>query len=149
MASYLMDHTSYISAITHKIVVAWQTKSIAGAALAFIGFFFDRLQGEALIALLCLVLMDFFSALLAAYKTDEPVRSSRIFQTALKIVVYFSLVSAGFMAEKAVAIGVIDEVIMGFLVVTELISILENVGRAGYAVPTGLLNTLKDYKSKR
>lgn len=144
-----MDHASYISAITHKIIAAWHSKAIVGAALAFIGFFFDKLQGEALIALLCLILMDFFSALLAAYKSGEPIRSSRIFHTALKIVVYFALVSAGFMAEKAVAIGVIDEVIMGFLVVTELISILENAGRAGYAVPTGLLNTLKDYKSKR
>lgn len=144
-----MEHTSYISTITSKIFLAWQSKAITGSFLALISFFFDALQQEALLALLILILMDFFSALLAAYKTDQPIRSSHIFHTALKIGVYFSLVSAGFIAEKAVPIAVIDEVLIGFLVVTELISILENAGRAGYAIPLGLLNTLKDFKSKR
>lgn len=132
-----------------KIVAAWDCKAISGAVLAIFSFFFDTLQQEALTALLVLLIFDFFSALLAAYKTNEAIRSSKIFNTALKIVVYFSFVSVGFIAEKAVAIGFIDEVILGFLAVTELISILENISRAGYATPTGLLNTLKDFKSKR
>ena len=93
--------------------------------------------------------MDFFSAILAAYKKGKPIRSSKVFNTAMKIAVYFSLVSAGFIAEKAIPIGIIDDILIGFLVVTELISILENAGQAGYAIPTGLLNTLKDFKSKR
>lgn len=144
-----MEHSSYISQITNKIFAAWQSKAIVGSVIATFLYFFDTLQKEALLALLILILFDFFSAILAAYRTDQPIRSSRIFHTALKIVVYFSLVSAGFIAEKAIPIGVVDEIIIGFLVVTELISILENAGRAGYAIPTGLLNTLKDFKSKR
>ena len=144
-----MEHTSYITKITNKIFVAWETKSIAGGALAILSFFFDALQREALLALLVLIVMDFFSAILAAYKTNEPIRSSRVFHTALKIMVYFSIVSSGYIAERALPIGVIDELLIGFLVATELISILENVSKAGYATPSGLLNTLKDFKSKR
>ncbi len=132
-----------------KVFIAWESKVIAGGFLSLISFFFDSLQRDALVALLILIIMDFFSALLAAYNSNEPIRSSKVFRTALKIVVYFSLVSAGFFTEKAVPLGVIDEILIGFLCVTELISMLENVGKAGYAIPTGLLNTLKDYKSKR
>lgn len=149
MSSNLMEQSTYLSQITAKIFVAWETKALSGFSLAVLSFFFDTLQKDALIALLSLIIFDFFSAVLAAYKSGEPIRSSRVFHTALKITVYFSLVSAGFMAEKAIAIGIIDEVLLGFLVVTELISIIENTGKAGYAIPTGLLNTLKDFKSKR
>lgn len=144
-----MEHTSYIGQILNKLVVAWQTKAITGGFLALASFFFDALHRDALLALLVLIIMDFFSAILAAYKTGEPIRSSRVFHTALKITVYFSLVSAGYIAERGIPIGVIDEILLGFLVVTELISILENVSRAGYSTPSGLLNTLKDFKSKR
>lgn len=132
-----------------KIFTAWQSKLAAGGFLSFFSFFFDALQRDALVALLALIIIDFFSALLAAYNSNESIKSAKIFRTALKIVVYFSLVSAGFLAEHTVAIGIIDELILGFLAVTELISILENAGKAGYAVPKGLLNTLKDYKNKK
>lgn len=144
-----MEHTSYITQITGKIFAAWQTKAITGTFLGLASFFFDALQRDALLALLALIIMDFFSAILAAYKSNEPIRSSRVFHTALKIVVYFSIVSAGYIAEKAIPIGLIDEILIGFLVVTELISILENTSKAGYSTPSGLLNTLKDFKSKR
>ena len=144
-----MEHSSYISVLMQKIVLAWQSKFITGLFFVVTSFFFDALQKDALLALTALIVIDFFTALLAAYKSGEPVRSAKVFRTALKMVVYFTLVSAGFLAEKAIAIGVIDEIILGFLVATELISVLENTAKAGYAVPTGLLNTLKDFKMKK
>lgn len=149
MATNFMEHTSYIAQIMQKIFFAWQTKIVSGIGLTILSFMFDALQRDALLALLILIIIDFFSALLAAYNTDEAIRSAKIFRTALKIVVYFLLVSAGFLAERAIPLGIIDEIILGFLVATELISVLENAARAGYAVPTGLLNTLKDFKMKK
>lgn len=144
-----MENLSYVFTLVSKVFAAWHFKAVTAGFFVLASFFFDALQRDALLALLALIIFDFFSAVLAAYKTNEPIRSSKIFNTALKIVVYFSLVSAGFVAEHAIPIGLIDEVLLGFLCVTELISILENVSKAGYATPTGLLNTLKDYKSKR
>jgi len=145
----LLEHITYIGKLLTRIVESWNIKLLTGVGLSVVTFLFDALQRDALLALLILIIMDFFTALLAAYKTGESVQSAKIFRTALKITVYFGLVSSGFVAEKAIPIGIIDEILLGFLVVTELISILENVSKAGYATPTGLLNTLKDYKNKK
>lgn len=145
----IMTHLTYIGVTLKKLVAGWHLKMFTGGFLAVTSFLFDSLQRDAMLALLVLIIMDFFSAILASYKCDEPISSARLFNTALKIAVYFALVSAGFISETAIGITIIDEILIGFLVVTELISILENVNKAGYPTPTGLLNILKDYKSKK
>ncbi|MCK5018420.1 MAG: phage holin family protein [Candidatus Peribacteraceae bacterium] len=124
-------------------------KFTAGVSFSFVSFLFDSLQREALIALLVLIVFDFFSALLVSYKLGEAIHSSKVFRTALKTTVYFVLISAGFLVEKAIPIGMIDDIIIGFLAVTELISIMENAAKAGYSTPKGLLNTLRDYNKKK
>ena len=144
-----IEQSKYIFTLVAKIVHNGIGKFVAGTGLSLVSFLFDSLQREALLALLTLITIDFFSALLVSYKTGETIQSSKIFRTALKTTVYFVLISAGFLAEKAIPVGMIDDIIIGFLVVTELISIMENASKAGYMIPRGLLNSLKDFNNKK
>lgn len=127
---------------------AW-VKFLASSGLVFLSFFFDALQKEAMLAVLILILFDFITGLEAAIKTKTAIKSSKIFRSAVKVAMYFLLISAGFMAEKAVPlISMIDETIISFLAVTELISILENTSKSGYAIPTALVEKLKKISNK-
>ena len=147
--SWIMEHVHYIGILAAKAIHGWSTKLAAGGLLLLGTFFFDSLHTDALYALFALIIFDFFSAILCAYKNCIPIESRRVFKTALKTTVYFSVVSAAYIAETAVPIAMLDEIILGFLVVTELISILENAAKAGFAVPKGLLNLLTEYKDKQ
>lgn len=71
--------------------------------------------------------------------------------TAGKVAAYFTLISAGNLAEHGTQnyIPFLDETIIGFLCATELLSILENTGRMGYAVPQKLINKLSQYKNSK
>jgi toxin secretion/phage lysis holin len=146
---WITDHLMYITALVVKAFEGWTTKLAAGVVFSVGSFFFDSLHTDALYALFALIIFDFLAALLAAYRGRVPIESRKVFKTALKIAVYFGVVSAAYITETAVPISLIDEVILGFLVVTELISILENAAKAGFAVPTGLLRVLTDYKNKQ
>ncbi len=46
-------------------------------------------------------------------------------------------------------IGYLDETIIAFLCLTELISVLENTGKMGYAIPAQLLNKLKSWRDEK
>jgi toxin secretion/phage lysis holin len=94
-----------------------------------------------------LLIFDFITGIEAALKTGQPVESKKVLRTAVKMTMYFLLISAGYMAEKAVPlISFIDDTIISFLAVTELISILENTSRSGYAIPVKLVEKLKAFK---
>lgn len=122
-------------------------KAVAGLGLSLVSFLFDPATFTALVALLVLIIADFATSLVAIRKTGkskrgQPFASYSVFGSAVKTVVYFTMVAAGFLTEKAVPIPFIDDTIIGFLALTELISILENAGHAGYAVPKKLLEKL-------
>lgn len=125
-------------------------KTFAAALLSVTGFLFDGLLREAMLALLILLIFDFITGVAAAKREGQEISSHSAFRTAVKIAVYFLLISAGRMAEATIGstLPFIDEAVLAFLGVTELISILENVGRLGYAVPLKLLNKLKDYRDR-
>lgn len=139
----------YVYNLSQRIIQVWELKLLTGISISIVAFFFDALQRDALIALLILIIIDFFSAVVVAYRNHEDITSARVFRTALKIVVYFSMVSAGFLAEKAVPLSILDDIILGFLVLTELVSILENFGKAGYAIPVKLLKRIREYKNEK
>ena len=87
----------------------------------------------------------FFFGITSAYKAGEEIQSRKVLRTAFKFVVYFSLVSAGHLAETATYnIIPIDEGIIATLAITELISILESFAKMGYKTPLRLLNRLKE-----
>lgn len=145
----LVDIAHYCSAMITNMCAGLVTKLLASTSIGVLIFFFDTLHKEALTALLVLIAMDSVSAVFAAYKRKEEISSRKFSKTAIKIAVYFTMVSAAFLAEKAVPIGIIDDTVIAFLVLTELISILENAGKAGYAVPSKLLNKLSDIRDDK
>lgn len=112
-------------------------------------FLFDPLHTQAIIAILVLIVIDFITAIFACLKTCDQIKSRKILYSAIKTSVYFLLIAAGFVAEKTIPFPVIDETIMAFLAATELISILENTSKAGYAVPQSLLKWLKEFSNKK
>ena len=145
----IIEQTKYTHSLLLGVIANWHGKFILGLMFSIMNFFFDSLNHDALIALLVLIVFDFFSAILVSYKLKKPIQSAKIFRTALKTAVYFLVISAGFVAQKAVPLDMIDDIILGFLVLTELISILENCAKSGYAVPIGLLKFLKNFKNRK
>lgn len=124
-----------------------------GASLIYViyAFSFDTLQGKGLFALLLLIIFDFFTGVIASYKGNEKIKSSKVFRTVVKIVIYYLMIALAHFAELSVPVlsSILDETVLAFLAVTELISNFENLSRMGYAIPTKLFTALKDFKNKK
>lgn len=139
-----MDYLHYLA---QKIVLIFEptTLKIAATVLFSIAtFFFGSLYTEALIAIVVLMVMDTFLGVVAAYHNNDTITSSKFSRAVLKGIVYFTSISAGYFADITVPYEFIQSTMIGFIGITEFISILENIGKMGYQTPKKLLNTLKD-----
>ena len=123
-------------------------KAVVALAVSVYGFAFDALKNDIILALFVLTFFDFVTGIIAAKMTKERIQSARVFRTALKIFVYSMMISGAYLGEKIVPItsAFLDETMLGFLALTELISLIENVGRMGYVVPQKLLNKLEELR---
>jgi len=100
-------------------------------------------------ALLILVIMDFVTGIASAYYKHEPINSGVAVRTAVKITVYGLLVAAGHLTEEITPGNTfIEEAVTTFLALTELISIIENIGKMGFAIPKKLLNQLHKFRDE-
>lgn len=119
------------------------------AGLSYI-FFFGDTHYTVLFAIVVLTIMDMVTGIMASIQTGNSIESRKLFRTAIKLFVYVLMVSAGHLTESVIGINFyIDEIIMFVIACTELVSILENASRMGYAIPKKLLNQLKDFKSQK
>ncbi len=145
----MTEHLTYIGYLITKILNYPILKGIIAILFIWASFFFDLNNAEALTALFFLLIIDFVSGIIVSYKVGLTISSSKIFRTAFKITIYYGLISAAFLAEKS-GIGFLplDETIIAFLALTELISILENVALMGYIIPQKMLNKYKAYRDK-
>lgn len=146
--------TGYIQYFIHlanKIRHASEIKWMFATMLGFWSFFFDPAAQLAQVALFALILIDFVFGISASRKSGESVKSAKMVRTAIKMAVYFALIASARLAEHSIGVvTLLDETITGFLAATELISILENAGRLGYAVPQKIFDILGDFvKSKK
>jgi len=120
-------------------------KAVVTFFFVLLHFLFDQLHTRAIIALLVLIIGDFIFGIWGSYKSGEEIKSYRVRDTVVKIIVYFSMISFSYMVETAGLFFIpVDETVITFLAVTELISIFENISRMGYIVPKRLLNKLRD-----
>lgn len=143
-------YLTYLTYLARKVAHAGEMKAVVAALLSITSFFFDPLQQLSLLALFALVMFDFAFGVAAARKTGDPVRSAKMVRTALKLAVYFSLIAAARITEHAIPLmGFLDETVTGFLAATELLSVLENSGRLGFAVPKKVVKLLGDYISDK
>lgn len=127
--------------IIEKLFDAATIKIIASVFIIVSSFGFDAIHQKALLALFILMWADCITAIFAAYKSDIQIKSSKVLRTPIKIVIYFGLIYMARITEYAFAdiLGILDETVIAFCVATELISIMENINKMGYPVPTKLL----------
>lgn len=98
-------------------------------------------------AILALIIMDGITGIFAAYKVGDEIRSSRAVRSAYKLAIYGLLLSASHLAGVVTFDTNFVVIIMStFLALTELISIIENAGRMGFAIPKKLLNQLQEWR---
>lgn len=122
-------------------------KVIPAIVLPTFGFFFGFGSEQILLAMMFLVVMDFITGVASAKMSGQAIRSRLAVRSAFKIAVYGLLVSAGHLTEGIVPGNLfIEEAVTTFLALTELISIVENIGKLGFAVPARLLNQLQDWR---
>lgn len=134
-AKYILANT-----FNHAIV-----KGFFSILLVIYSFLFDINHNQTLLALGVLIILDFISGVAAAKIRGEPILSRKAAHTAIKFVAYYGSISGAHLAESGLSahIAFIDEVVISFFLLTELISLLENVGKMGYSTPQKLLNQLK------
>lgn len=125
-------------------------KIIWAGLFIIVSFFFDINHSAGLLSLFMLILLDFVSGVASAKYLNEPIRSSKVKHTAIKLTAYFAVIAGAHLAESGLTsyIAVLDETVLAFFLLTELVSLLENVGRMGIATPKKLLNQLIDTKNK-
>lgn len=140
------DTVSMLNSICRDFII----KCAASIGLIGINFAFGGIEYKIMFAILTLVIFDFITAIKRAYDKKEEIQSAKIFRTAWKIFLYFMMISAGVLAETVIGFNfMIEETILGFLALTELISILENISHLGFGVPESLLNRLKDIRKEK
>lgn len=126
------------------------TKCIGVLSMYLIQFSFGDISHMVLSALFMLILIDFLTGIWASKMVGEEIKSAKIFRTAWKFALYFTVVSSGHFTEVVVGSNMfLDETIMGFLALTELYSIFENMKKAGYETPTELLKNISSLIKKK
>ena len=101
-----------------------------------------------LYALIALTALDYLTEVAAAAIRRE-LSSQSGYRGIIKKMMFFAVVAVAQMADRAVgAGGVMRNLVIGFLLGNEGISILENCGRCGLPVPQALLQLLEQLKNK-
>ena len=136
---------------TCRAIVAYSQLKCAGAiGVLTYSFFFGDIEKQIISAVVVLALFDMITGVMASVKSGKSVESKKLFKTAIKLFVYMLMISSGHLVESVIGYELkVDEVITGIIAITEVISILENASRMGYAIPKKLLNQLKDFKSEK
>jgi len=120
---------------------------IGASIIIAVSFLFGDLHSQALIAILMLMVFDTILGLLATLHEKQPITSRKFSRVVQKGAVYFIAISAGFYADTTISFNIIQSTMIGFIGITEFLSVMENMGRLGYQTPKKLLNQLKDFQS--
>lgn len=117
--------------------------------MSAVNFMFGIDTHENVLMLVSLITMDMITAVLAEYKVGHAIESRKMLKTGTKLAIYGLMASAGHLTEAIIpGTTFVDSAIISFLAITELISILENAGKVGYAIPKKLLNRLDELRDK-
>ena len=97
-----------------------------------------------LLAVYALIIIDTATGTIKAVKKRE-LSSTAFFRVLIKCMIYFVLIITGRLVDKIVPVGFASSIIESFLVVTEALSIIENVSFLGFPVPIQLVKILKQF----
>lgn len=145
------DNIHYVGTLFGKVCSDIFLKCLGVATIIISEFFVDSILSKAMLAVFCLVIFDWVTGIFAAKISGEHIKSSKIIRTPIKIAIYFMLIASARIAEYSLpdVIRYLDETVIAFLALTELISLLENTGKMGYAIPKKLLNKLKSMRDEK
>lgn len=139
MISQMLAGTEHYTSIK----LAW------GLVVGIVGYLVDLSLVPAVTALTALSVFDLFAAFLARGEEPKEPFSRPIRKTAHKLAGYFVSISSVFILSTIVAnstgvdITGFDNFLVGFFVIHEVISIIENLNKAGIPIPLPFLNKLK------
>lgn len=122
---------------------------IAAAVVLFLSFLFGDLYDDAIIAVVMLMLFDTILGVRSAWVEGNAITSRKFSRVVWKGFVYMVSISAAFFLDQTLPFVIAQTTMIAFVATTEFISILENMGRLGYATPKKLLNQLQDFKSSK
>lgn len=141
--------TTHIKEVFYGIGEFVSIKLVPSYLLPVFGYLIGFENFFILKALVVIIIFDFITGIFAAYKTEEVIKSKKAIRSAYKLAVYGLLVSAGHLTDIIVFnTNFIETAMSTFLVLTELISIIENADKMGYAVPQKLLNQLHRWRDE-
>lgn len=124
-------------------------KIMWGIVIGLIGYLIDLDLVPAITALTVLSILDLVGAFLARGEDPEEPFSRPIRKTAHKLAGYFVSISSvfilGTILSKNIGVDItgFDNFLIGFFVIHEVISIIENLNTAGIPIPLPFLNKLK------
>lgn len=124
-------------------------KCAGSLGLVGLSFFVNDITDYVVIAIFLLTIIDMATAIVAAKVTGEEITSRKFGNSAVKLVVYGTLIAGGSLVEIVLGFNPgLNEIMASFIAIREFISVIENMGKMGYVVPKKLLNTVKDLENK-
>jgi len=136
-----------ISDIFTKIFNLFHLKMIFAFFMICFSWIFEG-DYQILISLYALVLIDTITGVWYTAK-QQNITSRGFFKAARKSFVYFLLIIVARIVDKHTPIDVASSIMQAFLIGTEAFSILENINKLGFPVPTKLVKLLKIYYDKK
>jgi len=130
-----------------KVHEFFHIKFISGLILSGLCWAFDYDFGI-LIVMFTLIMIDTITGVWYAIKT-KTVKSRGFYRVAIKMTMYFIMLLVASIVDKFIPLNIAFKMLQSFLVITEAISIFENIGKLGFPVPTVLLSKLADFKDKK
>lgn len=103
---------------------------------------------HALYAITALVTLDTITGFMCGVKAKD-IDSRVFYRVAVKFTVYVVMIVSGRVADKVMVKPIIAPMLDTFLIITELISILENCGNLGVPVPEFITDRLKKIRDKK
>ena len=123
-----------------------------GAVVSAVGTAFSYICGwdGAIEALLCLMLIDYISGVMAAYiNPNLSLNSQRGFKGICKKIMIMLLVAVAHIVDRAVGQAMAQAIVVWFFIGNEGLSIIENAAKAGLPVPEKLKQTLEQLMQER
>lgn len=118
---------------------------VVGAVIAAVFTYLFGGMDAILTILLCLMVIDYISGILAAVYT-KTLNSEIGFRGIIKKTSILCIIAVAHLAGQATGIDTIRSLVIGFYIANEGISVIENLGRTGIPFPDKLKKILEQLK---
>jgi len=139
----MSDYHIYLQHITEafvNILRHFDIKVLTTLGFIFFEFLFGYNNLVFINAIIGLVALDFVAGVFASWRSGERIESKKAVKTVFKLGAYSIVLAAAHLLQVTFTFEVFsEEATIAFIGATEFISIIEKIGKAGYPVPSKLL----------